>query len=50
MVTSMDDFEVIENFDDIDPYLAPLGIYEALDNQVIINMKKRKMIFEFGNV
>jgi hypothetical protein len=42
------DFEVIEIVDGTTPYPALLGIYWELDNQAIINLKTRKMIFESG--
>ena len=34
-------FEVIEIIDDSKPYLALLGIEWAIDNAVVINLKKR---------
>jgi len=40
------DFEVIEIVDDKNPYLALLGIDWATDMNGVINLKKRKMIFE----
>jgi len=40
------DFEVIEIVDDSNPYPALLGIDLAMDMNGIINLKKRKMIFE----
>ena len=40
------DFQVIEIIDDINPYPALLGIEWALDNDAVINIKKRQMIFE----
>ena len=40
------EFEVIEIIDDSNPYPALLGIEWALDNDVVINLKKRQMIFE----
>ena len=39
-------FEVIEIIDDKNPYLALLGINWATHMNVVINLKKRKMIFE----
>jgi hypothetical protein len=39
-------FEVIETMDDNQPYLALMGLEWEFDNQDIINMKKREMIFE----
>ena len=40
------DFEVIELIDDSNPYPALLGIAWALDNDAVINLKKRQMNFE----
>jgi len=40
------DFEVIEIVNDNNPYLALLGIDWATDMNGVINLKKRKMIFE----
>ena len=40
------DFEVIEIFDDNNSYPALLGIDWATDMNGVINLKKRKMIFE----
>jgi hypothetical protein len=40
------DFEVIEIMDESDPYPALLGIDWAFDNNVVLNLKKRKMSFE----
>ena len=40
------DFEVIEIMDESTPYPALLGIYWATDMNGVINLKKRKMIFE----
>ena len=40
------DFEVIEIVDDINPYLALLGIDWATDMNGVINMKKQKITFE----
>lgn len=39
-------FEVIEIMDDSNPYLTLLGINWAIDMNGIINLKKRKIIFE----
>jgi len=44
--SALDDFEVIEIVDDNNPYPALLGIYWATDMNGVINLKKRKMIFE----
>lgn len=40
------DFEVIEIFDDSNPYPTLLGIDWATDMNGVINLKKHKMIFE----
>ena len=40
------DFEFINIVDDKNPYPALLGIYWAIDNQTIINFKKRILSFE----
>ena len=39
-------FEVINIVDDTNPYPTLLGIYWAIDNQTIINFKKRILSFE----
>ena len=44
-VSTLAYFEVIEIIDDSNPYLALLGIEWALDNSVVINLKKRQMTF-----
>ena len=40
------DFEVIQIVEDVDPYLALLGLDWAIDMGGIINLKKRSMVFE----
>jgi len=40
------DFEVIETFDDNNPYSMLLGIDWATNMNGVINLKKHKMIFE----
>ena len=40
------DFEVINIVDDTNPYLTLLGIDWAIDNQTIINFKKRILSFK----
>jgi hypothetical protein len=45
-VCNKKDFEVIEIVDDTTPYPAFLGMDWVFDNQAIINLKTRKMIFE----
>jgi hypothetical protein len=47
-VCTMEDFEVIDITDNTLPYPSLLGLDWAFDNQVIINLKTRKMIFESG--
>ena len=39
-------FEVIQIVDDIDPYLALLGLDWAIDMDGIINLKRRSRVFE----
>lgn len=45
-VSVLANFEVIEIIDDKNPYPALLGIDWATDMNRVINLKKRKMIFE----
>jgi len=45
---TMADFEVIDILDNISPYPALLGLDWDFDNQAIINIKTRKMIFKSG--
>ena len=45
-ICTVADFEVIEIIDDSNPYPALLGIEWALDNDAVINLKKRQMTFE----
>ena len=45
-VSTLADFEVIEIIDDRNPYLALLGIEWAINNDAVINLKKRQMTFE----
>jgi hypothetical protein len=45
-VHSVEEFEVIEIMDDSQPYPTLMGLEWAFDNQVIINLKRREMIFE----
>ena len=40
------EFKFIDIFYDTNPYLALLGIYWAIDNQTIVNFKKRILSFE----
>jgi hypothetical protein len=43
-------FEVIKILSDIQPYPTQMGLEWAFDNQAIINMKRREMTFEFGDL
>jgi len=45
-VSTQVDFEVIEIIDDSNPYLVFLGIDWATHMNGVINLKKKKMIFE----
>ena len=45
-VSALVDFEVIEIVNDNNPYPVLLGIDWTIDMNEIINLKKRKMIFE----
>lgn len=45
-IKSLADFEVIEIVDDSNPFPTLLGIKWALENQVVINLKKIIMISE----
>jgi hypothetical protein len=47
-VHSMENFEVIEIMDDSQPYPTLMGLEWDFDNQEIINLKRREMIFEVG--
>jgi hypothetical protein len=47
-VCTMADFEVIDIVDNTSPYPTLLGLDWDFDNQTIINLKTRKMIFESG--
>ena len=40
------DFEFIDIVDDTTPYPALLGIYWEIENQTIINFKRRILLFE----
>ena len=42
----LENFKVIDIFDDNNPYPVLLGIDWATDMNGVINIKKRKMIFE----
>jgi len=44
-VRSLAEFEVIDIIDDNNSYPSLLGIEWALDNNVVINLKKRHMSF-----
>jgi hypothetical protein len=45
-VHNMEEFEVIEIMDDSQPYPTLMGLELDFDNQVIINLKRRDVIFE----
>ena len=47
-VHTMEYFEVIDIMDNTTPYPTLLGLAWDFDNQSIINLKTRKMIFELG--
>jgi hypothetical protein len=47
-VCNMVDFEVIKIMDDSQPYPTLMGLERDFDNQAIINLKRREMIFEVG--
>ena len=49
-VCTTTDFEVIKIVDDSNPYPTFLGLYWVFENMDIINLKKRKMIFESNNM
>jgi len=49
-VHSLVDFEVIEIVDDSHPYPTLKGLEWAFGNQKIINLKRREMIFEVGDL
>jgi hypothetical protein len=49
-VCNVADFEVIEIVDASQPYPALMGLEWAFDNQAIINLKRREMIFELGDL
>jgi len=49
-VHNKENFEVIEIGVDSQPYLTLMGFEWAFDNQAIINLKRREMIFEVGDL
>ena len=49
-VHNMACFEFIEIVDDSQPYTTLMGLEWALENQAIIELKWRKMIFEVGDL
>jgi hypothetical protein len=49
-VHNVADFEVIEIVDDSQPYTTLMGLEWDFDNQAIINLKRREMIFEVGDL
>jgi hypothetical protein len=48
-VCTKEDFELIKIVDGTTPHPTLLGLDWAFDNQAIINLKTRKMTFEFGD-
>jgi hypothetical protein len=49
-VHSIEYFEVLEIMDDSQPYPSLMGLEGDFDNQEIINLKRRDMIFELGDL
>jgi hypothetical protein len=49
-VRSIEDFEVIKIVDDSHPYPSLMFLEWDFDDKVIINMKRRDMIFEVGDL
>jgi hypothetical protein len=49
-VHNVEDFEVIDIVDDSQPYPTLMVLEWDFDNQEIINLKKREMIFEVGDL
>jgi hypothetical protein len=49
-VHNIADFEVIKIMDDSQPYPTLMGLEWAFENQEIINLKRREMIFEVGDL
>jgi hypothetical protein len=49
-VCSVVEFEGIDIVDDSQPYPELMGLEWAFDNQEIINLKRREMIFEVGEL
>jgi hypothetical protein len=47
---NMKNFEVIEIIDDSQPYTTLMGMEWVVDNQEIIKLKRRQMIFEVGDL
>ena len=43
-------FEVVDILDDTNPYPALFGIDWGIDNQIIINFKKRILTFEYSEL
>jgi hypothetical protein len=48
--TTWQEFEVIEIMDESQPYPTLMGLEWDFDNQEIINLKRREMIFEVGDL
>ena len=49
-VCSVADFEVIDIVDNNQPLPTLMGLEWAFENQSIINLKRREMIFEVGEL
>jgi hypothetical protein len=49
-VHSVDYFEVIDIVDENQPYPALIGLEWTFDNQAIVNLKRREIIFEVGKL
>jgi hypothetical protein len=47
---NMEDFEVIEILDEIQPYQALMGLEWDFDSQDTINFKRMEIIFEVGDL
>jgi hypothetical protein len=49
-VRSIEDFEVIEIMDESQPYTTLMGLEWDFDNQAIVNLKRREIIFKVGDL
>ena len=49
-INTLAEFEVIEIIDDSNPYPALLGIEWAMENAAVIDLKRRQMTFEGGDL